>query len=75
MLYKAIYMTVPFAVVFLTIGIFLFRWPVLAYSVSGLFFFGVLYYFYRTRQPWLYYYTLILVAFVMLIAGLLGIEI
>ncbi|MBI4744598.1 MAG: hypothetical protein HY776_07270 [Actinobacteria bacterium] len=74
-LYKAIYMTVPLAVVFVTLGMFLYRWPVAAYLSSSLFGIGVLYYLYRTKQPWLYYYTLILISLVMLIVGLLGVEI
>ncbi len=40
-LYKAIYMTVPLAVAFVTIGIFLYRWPVLPYLFGGLFAIGV----------------------------------
>jgi len=74
-LYKAIYMTVPLAVAFVTIGMFLYRWPIVAYSLGGLLGAGVLYYFHHTKQPWLYYYTLVLVGLAMLIAGLLGIEI
>jgi hypothetical protein len=74
-LYKAIYMTVPLAVIFVPIGMFLGSLPVVPYLVGGLFAIGVLYFFYRTKQPWLYYYTLILVSLVMLIVGLLGIEI
>jgi len=74
-LYKAIYMTVPLAVIFVTLGILLYRWPVVAYSLGSLFAIGVLYYFYHTKKPWLYYYTLILVGLAMLMVGLLGIEI
>lgn len=74
-LYKAIYLTVPLAVVFLTIGMFLGHWPIAAYSLGGLFGIGVLYYFYRTKQPWLYYYTVILIGITMLLVGPLGVEI
>jgi len=74
-LYKAIFMTVPLAVVYVTIGIFFYRWPMIVYSLGGLFSIGVLYYFYRTKKPWLYSYTLILVGLVILIANLLGVEI
>lgn len=73
--YKAIYMTVPLAVIFATLGMFLYPWPLIAYSLGGLFGIGVLYYFYRTKQPWLYYYTVILVGLVMLFMGLTGAEI
>jgi hypothetical protein len=74
-LFKAIYMTVPLAVVFVTIGMFLYPWPVISYLIG--FFFGIslLYYFYRTKQPWLYYYAVILVGLTLAIFSLLGGEI
>jgi cation transport ATPase len=74
-LYKAIYMTVPVAVILATIGIFLYNWPVVPYVVGSLFAVGVLFYLYHTKQPWLYYYTLILVALSITIFTLLGGEI
>ena len=74
-LYKAVYMTIPLAVVFATLGMFFYRWPAIAYSIGSLFSFCVLYYFYRTKQPWLYYFTVILISLVMLLVGLLGVEI
>src|SRR3989338_6640101 len=36
-LYKAVYMTVPLAVVFATIGIFFYSWLVIVYLLGGLF--------------------------------------
>jgi len=74
-IYKAIYSTVPLAVVFATIGIFLYRWPVLAYGINTLVFGVILFYLYKTKKPWIYYYTLILVALVLLIFTLSGGEI
>ena len=74
-LYKAIYMTVPAAVVLVTMGMFLYQWPLVAYSLGGLSAIGVLYAFYRTKQPWLYYYTVILVGLVLAIFSLSGGEI
>lgn len=74
-LYKAIYMTVPSAVVFVTLGMFLYRWPVAAYSIGSLCGIGILFYFYRTKQPWLYYYSVILVALALAIFSLSGGEI
>ena len=74
-LYKAIYMTVPVAVVLATLGIFLYSWPIVLYSVGSLFCIGTLYYFYRTKQPWLYYYTVVLVGLIMGSYTLLGGEI
>jgi len=74
-LLKAIYMTVPAAVVLATIGMFLNHWPVLVYSIGFLGCIGTSYYFYRTKQPWLYYYAVILVALAMAIFTLTGGEI
>src|SRR3989338_9325232 len=66
MIYKAIYMMVPLAVVFLILEILLIRWPVAVYTLSTLFAIGVFYYFYRTKQPWLYYCSLIFIYLYML---------
>ena len=74
-LYKAIYMTVPLAVVFATMGMFLYHWPIAVYSLGILFTICIMYYFYRTKQPWIYYYTLILVGLAMAIFTLFGGEI
>lgn len=74
-LYKAIYMTVPVAVVLATVGIFLYRWQIVSYSVGSLLCIGTLYYFYRTKQPWLYYYAVVLVGLTLAIFTLLGGEI
>jgi hypothetical protein len=74
-LYKAIYMTVPVAVVLATVGILFYQWQIITYSVGGLLCIGTLYYFYRTKQPWLYYYTLILVSLTLAIYTLTGGEI
>jgi len=73
--YKAIYMTVPLAVIFVTLGMFFYRWPAVAFSLGSLFAIGVLYYLWRTKQPWLYYYTVVLVGLAMAIIGILGVEI
>jgi ABC-type branched-subunit amino acid transport system permease subunit len=74
-LIKAIYMTVPTAVVMVIIGIALYRWPAIPYVVDGLLTMVVLHIFYRTRQPWLYFYSVILVAVTLMIFTLLGGEI
>ncbi len=74
-IYKAIYMTVPVTVILVTVGILLYRWPIAVYLVGGLISLGALYYFYRNKQSWLYYYSLILVAFALLMMGIFGVEI
>ncbi len=74
-LFKAIFMTVPVAVFLITIGIFLYEWPIVPYLVGGFFTLLVLFCFYRTKQPWLYYYSVILIALTLMIFTLLGGEI
>jgi hypothetical protein len=74
-LFKAIFMTVPVAVFLVTIGIFFYEWPIVPYLVGGFFTLLVLFCFYRTKQPWLYYYSVILIALTLMIFTLLGGEI
>lgn len=74
-LYKAIYMVVPVAVVLATLGILFYRWPTISYFLGGFLCIGTLYYFYCTKQPWLYYYTVILVGLALAVFTLLGGEI
>jgi hypothetical protein len=74
-LLKAIFMTVPTAVALVTIGILLYPWPILPYAVGALLTGGILFYFYRSKKPWLYYYSVILVALTLAIFSLAGGEI
>lgn len=73
--YKATFLTVPTAVVLVTIGILLFHWPIAVYSISGLLVAGALCYLYRTKKPWLYWYAVILVSLALAIMSLTGAEI
>lgn len=66
-LYKAAYSTVPVAVALVTTGMFLYRWPILAYSVGAIIVGAVILYLHRTKKNWLYYYAVILIASVLLI--------
>ena len=72
---KAVYMPVPVAVGLVTLGMFLYPWPLAVYSLGALACLGILYYFYRSKQSWLYYYAVILVSLVLAIFTLLGGEI
>lgn len=74
-IYKAIFMTVPIAVVYVTIGLLLYEMPVFLYVICGLITVGLLYYFIRNKKSWLYSYTVILVAVALLIMTLTGAEI
>lgn len=71
-IYKATYAIVPLAVVYVAIGIALFRWPVLAYGVNALIFGAVIFYLYKTKKSWLFYYATILFSLALLIFTLLG---
>ena len=74
-IYKAIFMTVPVAVVLVTTGMFLYHWPVVSYSVGAFLCTGTLYYFCRTKQPWIYFWAVILVGVTLAIFTTLGGEI
>lgn len=74
-IFKATFVTVPTAVVLAFIGIIFFSWPLITYLTGAVLVASVLVYFYRTRQPWLYYYSVILVAVTMAIFTLTGGEI
>jgi hypothetical protein len=74
-LYKAIFLTVPVAVFIVSIGIFLYKWPPIPYIIGGLSTLAILFYFYRTKQHWLYYYSVLFIALALMIFTLLGGEI
>lgn len=72
---KAIYLVVPMATVLLTIGIFTYQWPALSISLGVVFTISVLWDLYRTKQPWIYYYSVIAMALIMLMVVIFGVEI
>ncbi len=74
-IYKATYLTVPTAVVLVTVGMFLYAWKILPYVVSSLLCISALYYFYRTKQSWMYYYAVIAVSVALAIFTATGGEI
>lgn len=74
-LYKAAYLTVPTAAALVTVGMALYRTPAVSFVIGLVLTLGVLFRFYRTRQPWLYHYAVVLVALALLIGGLLGMDI
>lgn len=74
-LYKAIYSTVPSCVILVTLGLSLYQWPVLVYTFGGLFCSGVLYYLYRNKLSWIYYYAIIFTGLTLAIFTLMGGEI
>jgi hypothetical protein len=74
-LFKAVFFVVPLAVTYVTIGMFLYQWPFLEYTLAALTGLGVLYGIYRTKQPWLYYFSFALVSLLLLIMALFGVDI
>jgi hypothetical protein len=74
-LYKAIFMVVPLTTAYVSLGIFLYRWPTIAF-ISGLaLFIGVLLYLRKIKAYWLYYFALILMSTVMVLTWILGVDI
>jgi len=74
-LVKATFMTVPTATVLVFVGMFTYPSAFLPYLIGGLLVAGVLFYFYRTHKPWLYFYSVLLVALTLMIFTLMGGEI
>jgi hypothetical protein len=72
---KAIYLTVPWAVVLATLGILLYQQPLILAVIGISLTFSILVYLYRTKQPWIYYYSVLLVAVSLSVFTLLGGEI
>lgn len=74
-LYKATFATMPLAWLYVVIGIALYPWPILAYSVGAGATLAVLAYLWRTKRPWIYSYTVILVSVTLAAFTALGGEI
>lgn len=74
-IFKAIFLTVPTATVLVTMGIFFYQIPIISYIIGFVMVSGVIYYFYKTKQPWLYYYSVILISLTLAIYTATGGEI
>ena len=74
-LFKAIYATVPVAVVLVFIGIGFSEQLSLVYILSTLFSLSVLLYLIATKKSWLYFFSVIFVSLALLIMSLTGVEI
>ncbi|MCL4364635.1 hypothetical protein M1328_05360 [Patescibacteria group bacterium] len=70
-LYKNIFLTLPLSVIYTTINIFFFRWPIVVYLAEAYFFFGFLYVFKRLKLSWLYFYTLYFFSLLILILNMM----
>lgn len=74
-LIKAIFSTVPTAVVLVTAGIFLYQWPAIVYGLGTIIYGCIVFFLYKTKKPWTFYYAVTLVALALLTMGILGIDI
>lgn len=72
---KAVFLTVPTATVLVVMGTFLYQSPLISYILGFILVSGVLYYFYKTKQPWFYYYSVILISLTLAIFTATGGEI
>lgn len=72
---KAAFLMVPVATALVTIGIYFFGSPVLAYVLGGLICAGLLLWLYKNKWHWLYMYSVLLVAGALTLMGVLGIDI
>jgi len=71
-IYKATYLVVPVAVFLVTLGILLYQQPPVLYPLGFVLCLGVLYFFYRKRLPWLYYFSFIFISLALTVFTLLG---
>lgn len=74
-LYKAVYSTVPVAVILVTEGIFFYRWTGIVYIIGILTYGIIILYLYKTKKSWYFYYSVTWVTLALLIMGILGIDI
>jgi lipoprotein signal peptidase len=73
--YKAMFSIVPIAVLLVYTGMFLYNWPIAVYAVSVVIVAAILFYLYRTKRPWMYYYALFLISTALLYMQITGIDI
>lgn len=66
-IFKAIFLIVPVATVLVIMETFLYNFPAILFVLGFLLISGVIYYLYKTKQPWIYYYSLILTSLVLVI--------
>lgn len=72
---KATYFTMPMAVVLTEVGLQLFEMQYLVWIIGAIIVAAVLFYLYKTKRSWMYYFATLYVAVVMAVVVLAGIEI
>lgn len=73
--YKAMVSVVPIAVLLVYTGMFLYNWPIAVYAVSVVIVAAILFYLYKTKRPWMYYYALFLISSALLYMQITGMDI
>ena len=74
-LFKATFAVVPTAVLLVYTGMFLYNWPTVVYIISGLIVISILFYLYKTKRSWMFYYAVGLVSITLLYMQINGIDI
>lgn len=74
-LVKATFLTLPLVIVLAEVGVQFYKLPVLVYVINALIIATVLFYLYKTKRSWLYYFATLYVAVVMLYVMLSGMQI
>jgi hypothetical protein len=74
-LFKAIYLMVPAAIILVILGILFYRWPIVTFIAGPILVLTTLFIFYKTRQPWQYYFSVIAISLTLMIGALFGMEI
>jgi hypothetical protein len=74
-LVKATFLTLPLVVILAVVGVQFYTLPVLVYVISAMIIATILFYLYKTKHSWLYYFATLYVAVVMLVVMLSGMQI
>lgn len=74
-IYKATLMTIPTAIILIMEGIMLSEWPWAAIPAGAVLTAGALYYFYKAKKSWLYWFAVIIVALALVIMIATGTDI
>lgn len=74
-LFKAIFSTVPAAVILVILGMLFSPWPAAAYGICALFYAAAIFYLYMTKKSWMFYYAVSLVALALLVMRISGMDI
>ncbi len=74
-LVKATYLTMPLIVVLTEVGVQFYRWPALVWSIGTIIVGFLLFYLYKTKCSWLYYFATIYVVVVEIFVMVSGMDI